>query len=204
MNLFMTEVVTPPEHLPITASDTDLAAAVTEEIERTVLWRALVRQERRIVIDGPLPSRIEIEPVTAITSLTKWTPTDDAVVVDAASYYSVTRDPGGTILEPVPWENWPAPERSIGSFTLTYTAGWVVTPESAPGVGDGVNRVPASVRLMISRAVDFRAGAGLGNIGIGSLKLEVADSYSTDQLPRAIASIGRAYAYRPGLFSARP
>ena len=34
MNLFMTAVVTPPEHLPITASDTDLAAAVTEEIER--------------------------------------------------------------------------------------------------------------------------------------------------------------------------
>ena len=42
MNLFMTEVVTPPEHLPITASDTELAAAVVDEIERTVLWRAVV------------------------------------------------------------------------------------------------------------------------------------------------------------------
>ena len=204
MNLFMTEVVTPPDHLPVTAADPDLAAAVVDEVERTVLWRALVRQERRIVIDGPLPSRIEIEPVTAITSLTKWTPTDDAVVVDAASYYSVTRDPGGTILEPVPWENWPAPERSIGSFTLTYTAGWVVTPESAPGAGDGVNRVPSSVRLMISRAIAFRAGSGLGDISIGSLKLSVLDSYASDQLPKEIASIGRAYAYRPGLFSARP
>ena len=87
---------------------------------------------------------------------------------------------------------------------MTYHGGWTVTPESAPLAGDGVNEVPASVRLMVERAVSFRAGAGLGNIGIGSLKLEVADSYSTDQLPRAIASIGRAYAYRPGLFSARP
>ena len=55
MNLFVTEIVTPPEHLPITASDTDLAAAVTEEIELTVLWRACVLQTRRILIDGPLP-----------------------------------------------------------------------------------------------------------------------------------------------------
>ena len=204
MNLFMTEVVTPPEHLPVTASDTELAAAVTDEIELTVLWRACVLQTRRILIDGPLPQILELEPVSAIVGLTMWTPTDDAAVIDAGSYSVVTRDPAGTIIAPVPWENWPAPERSIGSFTLTYTAGWVVTPESAPGVGDGVNRVPASVRLMISRAVDFRAGAGLGDIAIGSLKLSVLDSYATDQLPRAIASIGRAYAYRPGLFSARP
>ena len=57
MNLFMTEVVTPPEHLPVTvaAADQALAAAVVEEIERTILWRAIVRQERRIVLDGPLP-----------------------------------------------------------------------------------------------------------------------------------------------------
>ena len=204
MNLFMTEIVTPPEHLPITASDTDLAAAVTEEIERTVLWRSVVLQERRILIDGDLPEILVMEPIVSITSLTMWTPTDDAAVINSSNYHYVTRDPAGTIIAPVPWENWPAPERSIGSFTLTYTAGWVVTPESAPGVGDGVNRVPASVRLMISRAVDFRAGSGLGDISIGSLKLSVADSYATDQLPREIASIGRAYAYRPGIFAARP
>ena len=94
--------------------------------------------------------------------------------------------------------------RQYGSFALTYMAGWTVTPESAPLAGDAVNEVPASVRLLVERAVQFRAGAGLGNIGIGSLKLEVADSYSTDRLPSAIASIGRAYAYRPGLFAGRP
>ena len=203
MNLFMTEVVTPPDHLPITASDTDLAAAVTDEIELTVLWRACVLQTRRILIDGPLPQILELEPIVSITSFTMWTATDDAAVIDA-SYSVVTRSPAGTIIAPDPGASWPAPERSIGSFALTYTAGWVVTPESAPGVGDGVNRVPASVRLMISRAIAFRAGAGLGDIAIGSLKLSVLDSYSSDQLPREIASIGRAYAYRPGLFSARP
>ena len=56
MNLFMTEVVTPPTALPVTvaAADEALAAAVTEEIERVHLWRAIVGpQTRRILIDGP-------------------------------------------------------------------------------------------------------------------------------------------------------
>ena len=74
-------------------------------------------QERRIVIDGELPSRIEIEPTTAITSLTRWTPSDDAAVVDADTYNSVSRDPAGTLIEPAPGHDWPALERAIGSFT---------------------------------------------------------------------------------------
>ena len=94
-----------------------LALAVTEECERLTLQRAIVSQERRIVIDGELPSRIEIEPTTAITSLTRWTPSDDAAVVDADTYNSVSRDPAGTLIEPAPGHDWPAPERAIGSFT---------------------------------------------------------------------------------------
>ena len=203
MNLFMTEVVTPPEHLPITATDTDLAAAVVEEIERTVLWRSIVFQERRILIDGDLPELLVMEPIVSITSLTMWTPTDDNAVINSSNYHYVTRD-GGTILEPLPWYSWPSPERSIGSFALTYTAGWVVTPESSPGAGDGVNRVPASVRLLIERAIAFRAGSGLAGITIGSLTINVAPSYRTDRIPAEIASIGRAYAYRPGIISSRP
>ena len=133
-----------------------------------------------------------------------WTPTDDAAVIGAANYSLVSRDPTGAVIVPLDGTNWPAPERSIGSFTVNYMAGWTVTPESAPLAGDAVNEVPASVRLMVERAVQFRAGAGLGNIGIGSLKLEVADSYKTDALPREIASIARGWAYRPGIFAARP
>ena len=204
MNLFVSQIVTPPYSLPIAATDEALAAAVVEEIQSTVLWRAIVRQERRIVIDGALPKLLELEPVSSVVSLTRWTPTDDAAVIDAASYYYVSRDPAGTIIAPAPGENWPDPERAIGSFALTYMAGWTVTPESAPLAGDGVNEVPASVRLMVERAVQFRAGAGLGNIGIGSLKLEVADSYKTDKLPQGIASIARAFQYRPGIIAARP
>ena len=46
MNLFVSEIVTPPSHLPITAADAELAAAVVEEIrKRAVLWRAVVAQE---------------------------------------------------------------------------------------------------------------------------------------------------------------
>ena len=206
MTLFVNEIVTPPALLPVTvdAAQDTLARAVVDELERMVLWRAIVSQERRIRIDGPLPSVIEIEPVSSIVSLTKWTPENDAAVIDAADYGFVKGDPTGTLISPLPWYDWPAPERPIGSFSLTYRAGWTVTPESSPGAGDGVNKVPASVRLMVERAVAFRAGAGLGNIGIGSLKLDVAPSYSTDRLPAAIASIGRAYQYRPGLFAASP
>ena len=204
MNLFVNEIVTPPTALPVTASDLVLAAAVVEEIERTVLWRSVVFQERRILIDGDLPQLLVMEPIVSITSLTMWTPTDDAAVINSTNYHYVTRDPGGTILEPLPWYSWPSPERSIGSFSLTYTAGWVVTPESSPGAGDAVNDVPPSVLLMIERAIAFRAGSGLAGITIGSLTIGLAPSYRTDRIPAEIASIGRGFQYRPGVISSRP
>ena len=76
MSFYAYEIVTPPAHLPVTvaAAQTALAAAVVEEIERTILWRSCVQQQRLILIDGPLPPLLEIEPVTAIVSLTRWTP----------------------------------------------------------------------------------------------------------------------------------
>ena len=204
MNLFG-EIVTPAAHLPVTvaAADMALAAAVVQEIERAVLWRAVVLQTRKIVIDGTLPI-LELEPVSSIVSITRWTPTDPAEVIDPASYYLVSRDPAGALIAPATGYDWPAPERSIGSFALTYMAGWTVTPESAPLAGDAVNEVPASVRLMVERAISFRAGSGLGDLTIGSLKINVAKSYKTDRIPPEIASIGRAYVYRPGIFAARP
>ena len=204
MNLTVSSIVSPPAHLPISATDEALAAAVVEEIERLILQRAIVSQSRKVTIDGPLDILLELEPTTAITSLTRWTPTDAAVVVDAGDYDVVTRDPSGTILSPSPGYDWPAPERSIGSFALTYMAGWTVTPESALDAGDAVNEVPASVRLMISRAISFRAGSGVGDLSIGSLKIGLADSYKTDRIPAEIAAIGRGYFYRPGLFVGRP
>ena len=204
MNYFG-EVITKPTALPITVSDAqaDLAAAVTEEIERTVLWRAIVAQQRKITVDGPLPPRIEIEPVRGIV-ITQWTHSDAAAVIPASTYNVVTRDPAGTTIAPAPGYDWPAPEREIGSFELTYECGWEVEPESAPGAGDAINAVPPSVQLMISRAVAFREGSGLGDISIGSLKLSFLDSYSSDQLPKEIASLGRFYQYRPGIFAAKP
>ena len=87
---------------------------------------------------------------------------------------------------------------------MSYSCGWTVTPESAPGADDAVNEVPASILLMLTRAVEFRAGSGLGDLKIGSLDLSVPDSYATDAIPREIASIGRSWAYRPGIFAGRP
>ena len=142
MNLFVSEIVTPPATLPIAVADADqaLAAAVTEEIERVHLWRAIVRQTRRVIIDGPLPPRLELEPVVAIVSLTKWTPSDAAKVIPAANYDFVTREPAGTIILPARGKNWPAQKRSIGSFALTYLAGWEVTPESKTAQTRGTER----------------------------------------------------------------
>ena len=207
MSLFLTEVVTPPEHLPVevAAADQALAAAVTEEIERGVLCRAIVAQTRRITLDGPLPQLLELEPVSGAVSLTRWTPTDDAEVIDAATYSLVSRDPTGAVIVPLDGTNWPAPERSIDSFRLTYECGWEVEPESSPGAGDAVNEVPASILLMLTRAVAFRAGGGgVGGLKIGSLDLSVAPSYSTDSLPRELTNIARAWVYRPGIIAARP
>ena len=123
-------------------------------------------------------------------------------MIDADSYTVVSRDPHGTII--VPNSSWPAPQRSIGSFSINYECGWEVTPESAPLAGDAVNNVPASIQLMIERAIRFRAGSGVGDLTIGSLTIGLADSYKTDRIPAAITSIGRAWAYRPGLFVGRP
>ena len=203
MSFFVSEIVTPPAHLPITvaAADQALSAAVVEEIERGVLWRAIVRQERRIVLDGPLPPRIELEPVASLT-ITRWSPTDAAEVIDADGYDFVSRDPAGCIIQPT--SSWPQPQRPLSSFAITYTCGWEVSPESSPGAGDEINNVPASIQLLVSRAVRFRAGSGVGDLTIGSLTIGLADSYKTDALPREITNIGRGFQYRPGLFSARP
>ena len=199
MNLFVSSIVVPATSLPITvsAAQESLAAAVVEEIERTILQRAIVRQERRVVIDGPLASRLELEPVQAIVSLTRWTPDNAAEVVDASTYYFSTRDPAGTTIASSTGSAWPEPQRDFGSFALNYSCGWVVSSNE--------NNVPPSVQLLVERAVEFRAGgAGLGDIRISGLEMDKPDSYQTDRLPPEIASLGRAYQFRPGLFIGQP
>ena len=154
MNFFVTEIVTPPTHLPITSTDDLLARAVVDEVERVILWRAIVSQERKIVVDGALPAKIELEPVTAIVSLTRWTQADSAVVIDASNYNFVSRDPAGAIIAPAPGFAWPEPARDIGSFALTYLAGWEVT--------DSSNLVPASIQ---AHADPRRRASGRGWTG---------------------------------------
>ena len=199
MNLFFDELITKPERLPIavTAAQESLAAATVEEIELGVLWRAVVSQTRSVTVDGPLPQLIEIEPTTSIISLTRWAPDGAGVVVDVADYVSVSRDPKGTLICAAPGKNWPAPLRPIGSFSLVYAAGWAVSANE--------NLVPASIVLMISKAVEYRAGgSGLEAIRIGPLEMDQSDSYRTDRLPRELTDIARGWFFRPGLFAGRP
>ena len=74
-----------------------------------------------------------IEPVTSISGLTRYTPDDDAAVIDPADYMVVTRDPSGTIIAPHDRNGWPAAERSIGSFAthLRVQAGRVTARNRA-------------------------------------------------------------------------
>ena len=184
-------------HLPIEATDEALAAAVVEEVERTILQRAIVRQERRVVIDGPLPTQIELEPVQSIVSLTRWTPDNSAEVVDASTYYFSTRDPAGTTIASSTGSAWPAPFRLYGSFALNYSCGWTVT--------DTENKVPASIVLMIELAVQYRAGgSGLEAIRLGGMEMDQAPSYATDRLPRELTDIARGWFFRPAIYAARP
>ena len=198
MNLFFSEVITPPTHLPVTvdSAQNDLARAIVEEVERLVLHRAIAHQTRKITIDGPLDFILELEPTTVITSLTRWTSADPAEVIDEVAYDVVSRDPFGTVIAPANGFAWPEPERNLASFALLYECGWEVT--------DSSNLVPASIQHMLTRAVEHRAGAGLGNIQLGSLQWDVAASYKTDAIPREITNIARAFVYRPGLFIGRP
>ena len=96
MNFYFSELVTAPARLPITvdAADKVLAAAVVQELE-LYLGRAIVAQTRRVLIDGDLPPRIEIEPTTSIVSLTRWTEDDDAEVIDDTEYNFVFARSGG-------------------------------------------------------------------------------------------------------------
>ena len=150
------------------------------------------------MIDGSLSHLIELEPTTAITSLTTWTSADPAEVVAEDTYDVVSRDPRGTVIAPSPGYDWPAPERRYRKFRadLRWRAGKSQTPRTS---------VPASVKLMVERAIEFRAGrcAGLGDIRISTLEMDKADSYQTDQLPRELTDIARAFFYRPGLFVGR-
>ena len=196
MNLFFSELVTPPDHLPVEVADADqaLAKAIVEQIERSILNRAVVLQTRRITMDGALPVRFELEPARSLT-ITRWTPSDAAEVIPAASYTFVSRDPQGCFIQAN--SSWPEPERSLDSFRLTYECGWEVS--------DTENLVPPSVKLLVERAIEFRAGgAGVGDIRIGGLEMDKPASYQTDRLPPEIAGIGISWAYRPGLFVGRP
>ena len=104
----------PPTALPVTVAeaqsyaqaDSDdeifarLIEAVTLETERSVLWRAIVRQRRRLVVDAPLARELTLEPVTAVVSLTRWTDSNAAEVVPAEVYHVSSSDPGGAGRKP--------------------------------------------------------------------------------------------------------
>ena len=125
MSLFVNQIITAPEHLPVTvaAADETLTAAIVDELERTILFRGIVHQTRRILIDGDLPPRIEIEPTTSISEPDPVdTPDDDAEVIDPDDYMYVSRDPQGTIIAPHDRNGWPAAERAIGTPTRSPTS----------------------------------------------------------------------------------
>ena len=195
---FSSEIVTPPAAQPVTVAeaqayaraDSDdaiferLIAAVTLETERSVLWRAIVAQRRRLVVDAPLARRLDLEPTTDIVSLTRWTDADATEVVPATVYHVESSDPGGTVVSLRRGQVWPAAERESAAYALTYDCGWAV------------DAVPAAIQHMILIAVaaqyqniDPFAAAGVRDLKVGSVELKAA-------MPPAVAALGQAYAYR--------
>ena len=195
---FASEIVTPPAALPVTVAeaqayaraDSDdtifarLIAAVTLETERSVLWRGIVAQRRRLVVDAPLARRIELEPTTDIVSLARWTDADAAAVVPADTYHVETSDPAGTVVSLRRGARWPDAERRTAAYALTYDCGWPV------------DSVPEAIQHMILTAVaaqyqniDPFAASGVRDLKVGSVSLKAA-------IPPAVADLGRAYAYR--------
>ena len=195
---FASEIVTPPTALPVTVAeaqeyaraDSDasiferLIAAVTLETERSVLWRAIVSQRRRLVVDALLAPRLTLEPTTTIVSLTRWTEADAAMVVSADSYHVSSSDPGGTVVSLRRGATWPGSERETAAYALTYDCGWPVAD------------VPAAIQHMILTAVaaqyqniDPFSAAGVRDLKVGSVVLKAA-------IPPDVAALGSAYAYR--------
>ena len=195
---FASEIVTPPSALPVTVADAQeyaradsddaifsrLIAAVTLETERSVLWRAIVAQRRRLVVDAPLAPQLTLEPTTSIVSLTRWTDADATETVPAEVYHVESSDPGGTVVSLRRGQVWPDPQRETAAYALTYDCGWLV------------NSVPAAIQHMILTAVaaqyqniDPFAAAGVRDLKVGSVALQAA-------MPPAVAELGRAYAYR--------
>ena len=195
---FVSEIVDPPTSLPVTVAeaqeyaqaDSDdtiferLIAAVTLETERSVLWRAIVRQRRRLVVDAPLAHELTLEPITAVVSLTRWTDADAATVVPADIYHVASSDPGGAGVSLRRGKVWPRAERETAAYALTYDCGWLT------------NDVPAAIQHMILTAVaaqyqniDPFAASGVRDLKVGSVELKAA-------IPPDVADLGRAYAYR--------
>ena len=195
---FVSEIINPPSALPVTVAeaqeyaraDSDdtifsrLIAAVTLETERSILWRGIVTQRRRLVVDSPLAPKLELEPSTSIVSLTRWTDSDAAEVVPSEVYHVASSDPAGTVVSLRRGSRWPGAQRENAAYALTYDCGWPV------------NDVPEAIQHMILTAVaaqyqniDPFAAAGVRDLKVGSVALKAA-------IPPAVAALGRAYAYR--------
>ena len=203
---FVSEVVTPPSDLPVTVTEaqeyartesdsaifTRLIPAVTLETERSVLWRAIVSQRRRILLPAPLAPQINLEPISSLVSLTRWTDSDPVAVVSEDVYHVATSDPGGTVVSLRRGGFWPDAERQEAAYALTYDCGWSVEREVDPVE----NEVPDAIQHMILMAVaaqyqniDPFAAAGVRDLKVGSVELKAA-------IPPKVAALGRAYAYR--------
>ena len=203
---FAGEIVTPPTAVPVTVAeaqeyaraDSDdaiferLIDAVTLESERSVLWRGIVAQQRRLVVDAPLAPRLTLEPTTSITSLTRWTDASASREVPDDVYHAVSSDPAGTVVSLRRGQVWPDAERESAAYALTYDCGWEVDREVDPVV----NKVPKAIQHMILAAVaaqyqniDPFAAAGVRELKVGSVALKAA-------IPPDVADLGRAYAYR--------
>ena len=186
------EVITAPTELPVSAARVKaftptkvadsalepLIRAVTDEVERNVLWRAVVAQRRRVFLRCP-GREIEIEPFRNTTAAGSSSPPtvqlydefNMATAVDASLYYQV---PAEGIIALRRGKMWPKAERNVAPFSVSYWAGWDVAD------------IPSAITQMIIRAV----------VDQYAYRTTLSGKAPGVEIPRSIAAIGMGYSLR--------
>ena len=184
----MRRIVTPPTDLAVTVAEakafapialglTDtlietLIGGATADIENRLWDRAILTQRIAVSVDGAPGRVIDLEPnITNLVSITRWTRSDAAEVVDATTYTVGLEDGFVETLE----AGWPSPARTRAAFTITYEAGWL-TPAD----------VPDDVRICVLRMTK----AHYDN------RDPLAAAGATMVTPEIVTAIGRSYSNR--------
>lgn len=130
------------KHLRVTTSDDDalIARAVRAARRHVETWcrRALVRQQRRLVLDAfPATIEIPVGPLRAVSSI-QYLDTSGALQTLSSALYRVDTYSERARITPAYGESWPSTYPVTSAVLVNYTAGHAVPIASYDTAGDAV------------------------------------------------------------------